>query len=239
MNRPALFILLCVLLMGSRGAAAEDWPEIPAPPHSKLEWVADSMRINGVPTRVLRFDSQSTAAEVVAYYRSYWTGGYAHPPSITSLGPATVVGQRHGPFFMTVKVQATDNGKSTGLIATSQVVGIKVTRDPGELPLMPGAQVYSVVESDDPGKHSREVIVQMSQPPSSVAHFYQTSLTNDQWHQLQDTETPVAAGVHPGNFLVFGRDQSEFLLSIVAAPGGRGSTLVANLVTKDTGPGLN
>ena len=87
-----------------RALAIESWPELPLPPKADTQWIAQSMRINGVPTRVLQFESHVSRAEIVEYYRAHWTGGYEHRPSIHPLGEETVVGQVHGPYLMTLKV---------------------------------------------------------------------------------------------------------------------------------------
>jgi hypothetical protein len=239
MNRQNTVALFFALFAMGSAVAAEPWPEIPSPPKAKVEWVGDSMRVNGVPTRVMQFHSRVSRGEIVEYYRAYWSGGYSTKPSITPMSGATVVGQRHGPYFMTVKVEDADGGASQGLISVAQVAGSKVERNPGEVPLIPGAHVYSVVESDDPGKHCRTVVILTPQPQTSAMQFYQTSLTNAGWRQIQVTESPRTAGGSPGSFVVFARDASEMQLSIVQANQGRGSTLVANLVTKDTGPSAN
>jgi hypothetical protein len=239
MNRKttvALFLPLFFALSAIGSAVAgESWPEIPSPPKANVEWIGDSMRVNGVPTRVMQFNSRVSRGEVVEYYRAYWSGGYSTKPSITPMSGATVIGQRHGPFFMTVKVEDADGGGSQGLISVAQVAGAKVERNPGEVPLMPGAQVYSVVESDDPGKHCRTVVILTPQSQSSVTQFYQASLSNAGWRQIQATENPRTPGALPGSFVVFARAGNEMQLSIVETSRGRGSTLVANLVTKDTG----
>ena len=229
----ALLLALC-LTGGAR--AAEPWPEIPSPPKSSVQWVGDSMRVNGVPTRIMQFQSQRSRSEVIEYYRAYWTGGYPTKPVVKPMGnTASVISQRHGPYFMTIKIEDAAQGTSKGLISVAQIAGSKVSLDPGDLPLIPGAHVVSVVESNDPGKHSREVVIAASQPPSSVAQFYSASLTNDGWRQLHATEDPRGAGT----FVAFARDQSEMQLSIVAMPRNQGTTLVANLVTKDTGHDAN
>jgi hypothetical protein len=232
----ALSSILIVLSLSGRAQAAEPWPFVPLPPKADVQWVAQSMRVNGVPTRVMQFQSRASRAEVADFYRAYWTGGYLHKASVHAMGQeATVVGQKHGPYLMTLKVEDAAGGTSTGLISVAQVIGSRVDRDPGELPLMGGAHVISVVESDDPGKHSREIVVLTPQPPSSAAQFYQASLTNAHWLEIQRSEGPRKAGGPDGSFAVFARDGSEMQLSIVATPKGRGSVLVANLVTKDTG----
>ncbi|SPE25125.1 conserved exported hypothetical protein [Burkholderiales bacterium] len=231
-----LAALCLVLLAAGRARAAEPWPEIPMPPKAKVQWVADSMRVNGVPMRVMQFQSPASRAEIVEYYRAYWSGGYPTKPSVSALGEATVVGQAHGPYFMTVKVQDAAHASSQGLIAVSRVLGSKIERNAGDLALMPGARVVSVVESNDPGKRSREVLVFNTQPPPSVVRFYEASLQSAGWRQVQHNDAPRTANGPGGSFLVYARDRSELQLSVAARPNGQGSQLLANLVTKDTGP---
>jgi hypothetical protein len=237
MNRRTPFALILALFAIGRAVAAEPWPEIPSPPHADVQWVAESMRINGVPTRVLQFQSTVTRTEVVEYYKAFWSRGYPTKPSVRPLGAAIVISQRHGPYFMTVKVEDTDSRTSHGLVSVALVVGTKVTLDAGDLPIMPGAHVVSVVESDDPGKHSREVLLVLPQPRTSVTQFYSASFTNAGWQQIQAGEDMRSPGGSSGSFVVFAKDHDEMQLSFVSTPKGRGSALVANLVTKDTGPG--
>jgi hypothetical protein len=227
-----LFALLVVV--GARGA--EPWPEIPSPPKARVEWVSDNMRVNGVPTRVMQFESTADRTEIVEYYRAFWSGGYPTKPSITPLDGSTVISQRHGPYFMTVKVEDAANGASQGLIAVSRLTGSKVELNPGGLPLMPGARIVSVVESSDPGKHNREVVVINSQPSTAVLQFYQASYGNNGWSQVQNNEASHAAKSPGGTFVMFARDGTEMQLSVTDRSNGQGCVLVANEVTRDAGP---
>jgi hypothetical protein len=235
----AAITFLAMFACGGRAWAVEPWPELPKPPKADVQWVAQSMRVNGVPTRVMQFQSRAGRSEIVEYYRAYWSGGYEHKPSVHALGEATVVGQMHGPYLMTVKVEDAARGASTGLISVAQVLGSKEDREPGELALINGAHVVSVVESDDPGKHSRAVLIVSPQPPASVTQFYQASLVNAGWLQVQATDTPRTPGGSASSFVVFARGDSEMQLSIAETRDGRGSTMLANLVTKDTGLGAD
>jgi len=235
----AVATFLAVFAAAGRAWAVEPWPEVPLPPKADVQWVAQSMRVNGVPTRVMQFQSRASRGEIIEYYSAYWSGGYEHKASVRPLGEATVVGQMHGPYLMTVKVEDAAGGASQGLISVAQVLGSKEDRGPGELPLMNGAHVLSVVESDDPGKYSREVVIANPQPPSSVTQFYQASLVNAGWLQIQGNDIPRTAGGSAGAFVVYARGGSEMQLSIVETRNRRGSTLVANLVTKGTGASPN
>jgi hypothetical protein len=236
MNLPKTLALCCALLAAGAVRAAEPWPEIPSPPKATVKWVGDNMRVNGVPMRVMQFQSTSNRSEVVEYYRAYWSGGYPTKPSITPLTESTIISQRHGPYFMTVKVEDADHGASEGLIAVTRVAGSKVELNAGRLPLMPGAKVVSVVESSDPGKRNREVVVINPQRSSSALQFYQAAYGTDGWSQIQNNEASHAAKSPGGTFMAFARDDTEMQLSITDNPNGRGSLLVANEVTRDAGP---
>lgn len=225
-----------LLATAARALASEPWPELPLPPQSNVEWVGDSMRVNGVPMRIMHFESRAKAHDIVEYYLAYWSRGYPTKPSVRPVGAATVVGQAHGPYFMTVKVKDADHGGSAGFIAVSRLLGTKIERSPGPLSLMQGAKVLQVVESNDPGKSSRHMVIRNPLAAPSVAEYYLSWFLGEGWQLVQHTDTPRSAKAPESSFMVFQRDRQEALVSIVAASGGRGSVLVANLVTKDTVP---
>lgn len=226
---------IALLLIGN-AHASQDWPELPMPPKADVQWIAQSMRVNGIPTRVQQFQSRASRAEVVEYYRAHWTGAYPQKPSVRVVQDSTVVGQKHGPYLMTVTVRDADRSGSEGLIAVAQVAGSKIDLDPGQLPMMPGAHVVRVIESDDPGQRSRQLMVINPQAAASVLQFYQGSFQDAGWQQIQLNEIPRTARSGGGSFVVFARDNNQLQLSIEPAT-PRGTWLLANLVTKDTGPG--
>ena len=227
---------LLILLSGSgRVFASESWPTLPMPPKASVKWIAQNMRVNGVPTRVLGFQSRVGRAEMVEYYKAHWSGSFERAPSVKDYKQSTIVAQKLGPFFMTVKVEDGPRGSSVGLISVAQIIGSRFDRSPGELTLMPGAKVISVVESDDPGKHSRQVVIQAPQMSALVSQFYQTSMVNAGWRQVQASTQPANGVRGAGHFIVFARDGREMQLSIVEPRKGKGSTVLANLVTNGTG----
>jgi hypothetical protein len=233
-RRAAATIALCATI-GAR-AQSEPWPEVPPPPKAHVEWVGDSLRVNGVPMRVMRFQSSASRAEIVEYYRAYWSGGYPNRPLVAPQGPVTLVGQVHGPYYMTARVRDGANQSSEGTITVSRILGTRPDRSAGDLPLPPGAKVVSVVEANDPGRRSREVTVASPAPRQSVVDYYQMTLTAAGWMPIQANDKPPTAPGRGGSFLVFQRGRDEVQLSIVDGARGRGCLTVANRVTKDTGP---
>jgi len=227
--------VVSIALMAAGNAHAQDWPELPLPPKADVQWIAQSMRVNGIPTRVLQFQSRASRAEIVEYYRAHWTGAYPQKPSVRAVQDSTVVGQKHGPYLMTLSVRDAAHHGSEGLIAVAQVAGSKTDLDPGALPMMPGAHVVQVIESDDPGQRSRQLMIVNPQPAAAVLQFYQASFQDAGWQQIQLNEISRTTRGGGGSFLVLARDNSEMQISIEATQ-GRGTWLLANLVTKGTGP---
>jgi hypothetical protein len=217
-----------------RAWAADPWPQMPVPPQANVQWIGESMRINGVPTRIMQFQSRASRQQIVAYYTDRWSRGYEHKPSVRDLGDSTVINQGKGPYLMTIKVADDLQRSSHGLISVARVLGSKPDLDAKQVPLMPGGHVISVVESDDVGKHSRQILILTPQPPTSVSDFYQASFSENGWNQLQGADTPPESA-RGGSFLVFSQGPTEVQLSIVASHSARGSTVLANVVTKDTG----
>jgi len=221
-----------------RAESSTPWPEIPLPPRAKVEWIASSMKVDGIPMRVMKFESEVSRSEIVAFYTAHWSGAYSTKPSVLATGDATVVGQAHGPYYMTVKVGDQPHERSSGFIAVSQMIGNRIELSAGALPIMPGAKVVSVVESKDPGKLSREVLIAQDAGVDSAMKFYEAALANAGWQQIQKTVT-TPSGTGPtgpyGSSALFQRDQSQLSITAVQVQGQRGSSILANLVTKDTG----
>ena len=223
------------LAAAARAQTSTPWPEMPLPPHSKVAWVGDDMKVDGIPMRIVQFESTASRTEVVAYYTAHWSEGYRTKPSVRPTGDVTIVGQAHGPYYMTVKVGDRPHDGSAGFISVSQVLGNKIERSAGGLPLMPGAKILSVVESSDPGKVSRELVVAQDAGADSARRYYEGALENAGWRAAQKTGPDAAHPQQPGSLDFYRRDSSELSITVMAARDGRGSTLVATLVTKDTG----
>jgi hypothetical protein len=232
----ARWLAAALLLAGAaRAETSVPWPTLPLPPHSNVEWVADRMKVNGIPMRVMRFESTVSRSEIVAFYTAHWSGGYKAKPSVRPLGEATLVGQLHGPYYMTVKVSERPNNASAGFISVSQLLGNAVVRDAGDFPLIPGARVVSVVESSDPGQQSRELVIEQDAGAGVAGNYYRAALENAGWRQVQKTIGGPAEPQQAGSLEVYRRDASELSISVIAAGGRAGSSVIATIVTKGTG----
>lgn len=230
----ALLAAALLLAGAAQAATSEPWPAVALPPHAKAEWVSDDMKVDGIPMRVVHFETSASRAEVVTFYTAHWTGGYSTKPGVQTLPDATIVGQAHGPYFMTVKVSDRPRSGSEGYLSVSQMLGNRAERSAGGLPLFPGAKILSVVETNDPGRQSRDLTAEQDAGFESAAGWYEAALVNAGWHAAQKTASDPRSGA-AGYIELFRRGEDELTVSVMARSGERGSTVVENLVTKGTG----
>lgn len=215
------------------------WPDIPAPPRAQVEWVSDDMRVNGIPMRVQRFDSEASKEEIVAYYVAHWkTPQMPVQPgrtvaAVTEQGADTLVARTHGPYYSMVKVHRVGSG-SEGTISTSQLLGVDPVVDPSGIPAPGNAQAVSVVEAIDNGKRNKQVLFVSRDSLDSVAGFYLQALRSSGWTLLQEQKAAASQskpGSPPAIVRMFSRkgQQLDIAVGIDAA---NGVTLInANLVS--------
>jgi hypothetical protein len=134
------------------------WPELPAPPRSRSEWVAQNLRVNGLPTRIERFESELAVAEVLAHYRAHWARSPDGPPRETRVGEWDSIATLHGPFQIAVQARPRRPQGSQGYLSVANFVEAKADFVPAWLPLARELQVVQVSDSVDGPKRSELVL---------------------------------------------------------------------------------
>jgi hypothetical protein len=178
-----IVIFNCVFAQSSFTKGATPWPEIPDPPKAKVLWVGDDMRVNGLPMRIQKFESEASKEEVVAFYAAYWkaiTPSASVKPkgasaAVTTRGTDTMISRIHGPFYNMVKVRAVAPGRSEGTISTSQVQGVDPKLDSSGIPAPQNAKAVSVVEAIDSGKRNKQVLFITKDTYNNVLNYYQSN----------------------------------------------------------------
>jgi hypothetical protein len=170
------------------------WPEFPGPPKAKVEWVSSDMRVNGLPMKVLHFNSEVSKAEIVAYYQAHWDKvdpSLGIPASekvkgavVSQMGKDTIIGKVHGPYYMSVKVKDKGFGGATGTMTTSLILGITPEINIKGVPAPSNVKAISVVESADFGKQSKQVLFISDGSITSIKNYYENSLPAAGWRAL-------------------------------------------------------
>lgn len=243
-----LIIIFCLGILFIDNASAQifaksstPWPKFPDPPKSKVEWVSNDMRVNGLPMKVLAFESQVSKAEVMSYYQALWD---KYDPSlgipieakakyaiVSSVGPDTVVGKVHGPYYMSVKIKDAPLSTSKGTMTTSLIVGVQPEINAKGVPAPSNAKPISVVESADLGKQSKQVLFVSQNSIGSIKNFYEQSLPRDGWSLLDSHGDGRNVNGMSGYILTYVRKKQQLDL-IIGNDAKKNATVInANLIS--------
>ena len=78
-NHVIVWIAIAALVVsnacaGELAALTAHLPRLNAPPDGNMQWVARSMRLNGLPMTVQTFTSRRSVDEIFSFYQSEWRG---------------------------------------------------------------------------------------------------------------------------------------------------------------------
>lgn len=175
----AASIVLCACLPRAPVAAAS-WPQLPVPPHTTVQWVAQQMEFNGVPMQIRTFRSRLSVQEMLDYYRARWSNGKRCDCVENSVGPYRQIARSEGPYFYTVQVRATDARSSEGYIGVTAPPAVRTTPGSG-FPVPPATQVVNDIKADDGDTRSRTLLLQNRQPPAANAAYYEREMPQQGW----------------------------------------------------------
>lgn len=148
------WLALVAVLWASAGWAA--WPEIPAPPGSRVESIGEQVRLNGVPMRMQRVLSADKPKAVIEFYREALGTKRAEE----KLPDGLLFAQGRGDYFVTVRVKALGPSLTETLISVSDAHAAQGAADrPLGFQLPADSQVLSDMESTDAGKRSRQLVL--------------------------------------------------------------------------------
>jgi hypothetical protein len=152
MARPIPFLACCaaLVLVAAGARAQESCPAVETPPGSHVEQVATDLTLNGQHSRVARFSSGGSDADILAFYRTRF--GARHVENVVA--GARVIAARQGGCFVTVRIAPAGAGPvEATVIATRLGAGSaqsRVALDTRNL-LPAGTSVLQTQESVDNG----------------------------------------------------------------------------------------
>jgi hypothetical protein len=134
------------------------WPTVDDPPRSTTEWVAPEIRVNGLLARILRFESELTPQEILAFYRELWkhlTGGKGTRES--TAGDWQVIAALQNNYQIVVQVRPRAPQGSDGLISMADFGAAKHDYIPAALPQFSDVSIVHVTDAVDGSKRSQVV----------------------------------------------------------------------------------
>ena len=231
--RHPLWAALAVLLsavsprLAAQEKAMPPCPEFPIPHVGQLQWIAENIRMNGVPMQIKELTTEQTPQQVIAFYKRRWgdVPPYFHEYEVAGM---PVVATLRGGCFYTVQVQPHGRGAKA-------LLGLTTKPGPGEMkaagsgfPNMNGSRILNDIDHFDAGKTGRTILLTNSYSPDANLNFYRRAMADDGWTALIDRPVEGSKGI--SHVLVMKRGYHEANLTI--SPGKAGTNVLATFVDK-------
>lgn len=182
-------ILLLVLASGP--AAAHDFTSItrtlaivPSPPQGQSEWVARSMRLNGLPMTLKSFQSRLTPDAVLRHYESTIGARGAASSFRTRQGHCQTLSIRDHAELITIEAQATIAG-STGTIAVTPMLNVAQLRVETSFPRPATTSVVNLQEFDDDGIEAEHISLSSVRSVVVEAQGFAQALQRAGWQMVR------------------------------------------------------
>jgi len=214
-----------VLLSAAIGTAAfaqekaVPCPEFPVPHVGQTQWVAENMRMNGMPMQIKELTTEQTPQQVLAFYRQRWSDAppYFHEYEVS--GMPAIATLRKGCFY-TVQVMAHGRGAKALLGISTQPDGGQPKTPGAGFPNMAGSKVLNDIDHYDAGKTGRTILLTNTYSPDANLNFYRRTMADDGWSAIMDRSVQGTKGI--SHVLVMKRGYHEANLTI--SPGKAGAS---------------
>ncbi|HET9642452.1 MAG TPA: hypothetical protein VFP68_03620 [Burkholderiaceae bacterium] len=204
-------LAIALLLLVASRANANTWPTLELPAGARSEVVADDMILNGLNSRVLRFDIKGTMQDAEAFFRQQLGPRIAE----NEIRGSKVLATRQGDYFVTVQLRELRSGVVQGTAMTT-----RLQREPGEInatsqlrkALPPDTAVLSTSQSDN---HGRPAVTLVATNRATVKANRDSLLTRlaDEGFRVAKEGTQVVDG-HPTTVLQLIRDGEDVIVTI-------------------------
>jgi hypothetical protein len=220
-----------VALWGAASAShALEWPSVPAPPRSSVEWVARDAVVNGLPTRVERFETELTPAEVLTHYRGLWAKAAAGSPRETQSGPWRGLSTLSDGFQLAVQVRPRQPSGSEGLISIAHFKGMQREVLPAQISSFPDTRVTQVTESTDGPQRSQLVTLVSTQSFELNVQRWRGEWTRRGYQMVFEQQPPAASDGVRTWLASFSKPPHSVDMALAWRPSDRRSFLTANLL---------
>ena len=220
------FSLLWAVVPLAVYAQSLSWPQPHLPEDAVLTSPGESMKINGVPTRILRFQTEASIEQVRQLFAASVRSLTAAPAAAVMRGRLTL-GGRAGDFWETIQMSRVGSQTVGTWSVTPQFVPgahQPVVRPPG---FPESAQLLQSIDSYDAGKHSELMIGRDPAPIDGLAAQIDASLRS-----MGYAPTPLMKPHWNGSdqyVALYGKGREEMQVTLRAESGS--TTVMVNRLT--------
>jgi len=182
-----LLLLLSAFVNVRAGALAHltaQLPEVAAPPQGEVQWVAHSMRMNGLPMTLKVFRSPLPPDEILSYYESQ-SQRWGHNELRRSIVRGSrILAIRSSRYLITIEASESVAG-SEGTITVSGAPENFVASTTTQFPHPQSARVLNRQEYDDAGVEAEHLSLASTRSAPLEAEAFIDELTRAGWQILR------------------------------------------------------
>ncbi len=228
--RPAVLLAATVCTAAFAQEKAVPCPEFPVPYVGQTQWVAENMRMNGMPMQIKELTTEQTPQQVIAFYRQRWSDAPPFSHEYEVGGMPAIATLRSGCFY-TVQVMPYGRGAKALLGVSTKPDGGQLKTPGAGFPNMAGSTVLNDIDHYDSGKTGRTIMLTNTYSPDANLNFYRRTMADDGWSAIMDR--PVGGSKGISHVLVLKRGYHEANLTISPGKAGTsGTNVLATFVDK-------
>ncbi|MBM0104098.1 hypothetical protein JM946_05050 [Steroidobacter sp. S1-65] len=182
-----------------------------APPDGTAQWIARSMRMNGLPMTLKAFQSRLSPDAVLAHYESVLKTSGSHETRRLSRSPWQVLTFKSRDHLISVHARAVSAG-SEGTILVSPALEAAALRMRTQFPRPPTARLVNLQQYDDAGMASEHISLSSERGPFVEAQAFSQLLIRNGWTMI---DTRPTHQMHRGFVLQAQREAEQALLVIM------------------------
>lgn len=220
----ALLLILLVLPASAERLirTTASLPDLAAPPHGSAQWIARSMRMNGLPMTLKAFESRLSPDPVLNHYESQLKSSGSHDARRSVNSPWRVLMFKSHDHFITVHARPAAAG-SEGTILVSPALDPVVLRLQTDFPRPPTARIVNLQQYDDDGMQSEQISLSSDRTPFIEAKAFSQLLITNGWNIIDTRPTHQS---HRGFVLEAQRQAEQALLVIMPDAARPASTAI-------------
>lgn len=197
-------------------------PDLAAPPQGSVQWIARSMRMNGLPMTLKAFASRLSPDAVLAHYEARLKSFGSHETRRSINSPWQVLTFRSHQHFITVHARSVSGG-SEGTILVSPALDPALLRVATSFPHPATTHIVNLQQYDDAGMQSEHISLSSARTPFVEAQAFSQLLIRDGWTMV---DTRPTRETHRGFVLEAQREAEHALLVIMPDAARPASTAI-------------
>lgn len=211
---------------GSIAKAVASLPDLPVPPQGETEWVARSMRMNGLPMTIQTLVSRSAPSEVIHFYESWAKHQNSAQTRQWHTRDAQVLSIRAASYLATVELRRVVGG-SQGTIVISSPPEKSSLMTSTQFPHPSSWRVANLQQYEDDGKETEHITFTSTHEPANEAQVILEMLAASGWTLINKD----AARVHDV-LLEWQRNAELARVVVTSGTDHRANTLITVLWSK-------